>query len=60
MKYLRKTTESQEEKIENTGSHNVAQLQKKAEFWPRVIIGAIVVLITSGITGIVVFWATHR
>ena len=60
VKYLRKTTESQEEKIENTGSHNVAQLQKKADFWPNLIIGAIVTLSVSAITGLVVYFVTHH
>ena len=60
VKYLREKQESQEEKMETTGSHNVSELQKKADFWPKVIISAVVGLVMSGVTALVVFWATHK
>jgi hypothetical protein len=60
LEYLVKAQEAQEDRLEKSGSHNVEQLQKKADFWPKVITTAIIGLLSTGVVALIGYWATHH
>ena len=58
--YMRQEQERMQDAAENTGSHHVAGIEKRAEFWPKLIGGIVAALVVAGLTGLVTFLLTHR
>lgn len=60
LSYLVKETERMQDRAEVTGSHHVASIEKRADFWPKLIGGIVGALVVSAITGLVTYLLMHR
>ena len=60
LSYLVKEQERLQDNADNTGSHHVAHIEKRAEFWPKLIGGIVASLVVAAISGLVVYLLTHR
>jgi hypothetical protein len=58
--YLVKANERLEDQVETTGSHQIAQSEKRADFWPKLVGGIVAALVVAAITGLVSYLVMHK